>query len=60
MCPKKLFLHFSSPGHNGFLNAVSVTFIDKTNPYDLLKPENLWRESLMTLAPYGLNIKDSV
>ena len=60
MYPKKLFLHFSSPGHNGFLNAVSVTFIDKTDPDDLLKRENLWRESLMTLTPYGLNIEDSV
>ena len=35
-----LFRHFSSPGHNGFLNDVSVTFIDKTDPSDPLKREN--------------------
>ena len=32
-----LFRPFSSPGCNGFLNDVSVTFIDKTNPSDPLK-----------------------
>ena len=55
-----LFRHFSSPGHIGFLNDVSVTFTDKTDPSDPLKRENLWRETLMTMAPYGLNIGDSV
>ena len=34
------FRHFSSPGHNGFFNDVSVTFIDKTDPSDPLKREN--------------------
>ena len=32
-----LFWHFSSPGHNGFLNDVSVTSIGKTDPSDPLK-----------------------
>ena len=32
-----LFRYSSSPGHNGFLNDVSVTFIDKTYPSDPLK-----------------------
>ena len=27
-----LFRHFSSPGHNGFLNDVSITFRDKMDP----------------------------
>ena len=35
-----LFRHFSRPGHNGFLNDVSVTFIDKPDPSDPLKREN--------------------
>ena len=43
-----------------FLNDVSVTFIDKTDPSDPLKRENFWREIRMTMAPYGLNIEDSV
>ena len=54
------FLHFSNPGHNGFLNDVSVRFIDKTNPSDPLKYENFWQEILMTMAPYEFNIKDIV
>ena len=32
-----LFRHFSSPGHNGFLTDISVTFIGKTDPSDPLK-----------------------
>ena len=51
-----LFWHFSSAGHNGFLNDVSVTFIEKTDPSDPLKRENFWQEKLLTIAPYGLNI----
>ena len=38
---------------SGFLNNVSVTFLDKTDPSDPLKCENFWRETLMTMAPYG-------
>ena len=37
-----LFQHFSSPGPNGFLSDVSVTFIDKTDPSDPLKCKNYW------------------
>ena len=55
-----LFLYFSSPGHNRFLNDVSVTFIDKKDPSDPLKRENFSRQTLMIMAPYGLNIEDSV
>ena len=51
-----LFRHFSSPGHNGFLNDVSVTFINKTDPSDPLKCEKFCRETFMFMAPYGLNI----
>ena len=55
-----LFRHFSSPDRNHFLNDVSVTFIDKTYPSDRLKCKGFWREALMTMAPYGLNIENNV
>ena len=54
-----LFRHFSSQGHNGFLNDVSMTFIDKTVPSDPLKREDYWKRTLKTMAPFGLNIEDS-
>ena len=57
---KHVFRHFSSPGHNGFLNDVSITFIGKTDPSDPLKREDYWRRTLRTMAPFGLNTEDSV
>ena len=42
------------------LSDISVTFIDITDPSDPLKCEKLWRETLRTMAPCGLNIEDSV
>ena len=60
-CMQEHFLgHFSSPGYNGFLIDVFVTFIDKTDPSDPIKRENYCRETLMTMEIYGLNNKDSV
>ena len=47
-----LFWHFSSPGHIRFLNDVSVTFIDKTEPSDPLKSERFWPETLMAIDHY--------
>ena len=55
-----LYRHFSSPGHRGFLNDVSVTLIDKTDGSDPKKREDYWMKTLKTMAPYGLNIVDSV
>ena len=55
-----LYRHFSSPGHRGFLNDVSVALIDKTDGSDPKKREYYWMKSLKTMAPYGLNIEDSV
>ena len=52
-----LFSHFSMAGHDEFLNDVSITFIDKTDPSDTLRKEDYWRK---TMAPYGLNIEDIV
>ena len=55
-----LYRHFSSPGHRGFLNDVSVTLIDKTDGSDPKKREDYWMKTLKTITPYGLNIEDSV
>ena len=55
-----LFSHFSMAAHDWFLNDVSVTFIDKTDPSDPLRREDYWRQALKTMVPHGLNIEDSV
>ena len=47
-------------GHDGFLNDVSIIFIDKTDPSDPLRREDYWRQTHKTMVPYGLNIEDSV
>ena len=54
-----LFRHFSSPGRNGFLNDVSITFIDKTDPSNPLKREDYWKRTFKTMVPFGLNIEDN-
>ena len=55
-----LYKHFCSSNHNCFISDVSVTFIDKTDPSDPLKREDYWRSTLKTMAPFGLNIEESV
>ena len=50
-----LFEHFSGDGHSNFLDDVSITFIDKTDPKD--RCEHYWRHTLRTMAPDGLNIE---
>ena len=55
-----LYRHFSSLAHSGFLNDVSVTLIDKTDESDSKKREDFRMKTLKTMAPYGLNIEDSV
>ena len=55
-----LFNHFCISGHCSFLEDVSLTFTDKTDPSDPLKRENYWRSTLKTMAPFGLNIEESV
>ena len=54
-----LFRHFSNSSRNKFLNDVSITFIDKTDPSDPFKREEYWRRTLKTMAPFGLNIEDN-
>ena len=53
-----LFEHFASEGHCSFLEDVSITFIDKTDPKDPNQREHYWRHTLKTMAPLGLNIED--
>ena len=55
-----LFNHFCTSGHCGFLEDVSLTFIDKTDPSDPLKREDYWKSTLKKMAPFGLNIEESV
>ena len=55
-----LYEQFCSSNHNYFISDVSVTFIDKTDPFDPLKREDYWRITLKTMTPFGLNIKKSV
>ena len=52
-----LFEHFYSDGHNGFLEDVAITLIDKTDRRDPKNRENYWMRTLKTLAPEGLNIE---
>ena len=46
-----LFEHFSSEGHNSFLDDVSIIFIDKTDPKDPNKREHYWQHTLKTMTP---------
>ena len=55
-----LYRHFSGEGHRGFLNDLSVTFIDKADGSEPKKREDYWMKTLKTMAPYGLNIEESV
>ena len=45
--------------HRSFLNDVSITLIDKTNPTNPLK-KNYCEPTLKTFVPYGLNMKENV
>ena len=51
----KLFEHFHSEEHNGFLQDCSITLTDKTDDSDPTRREEYWRVVLKTVAPYGLN-----
>ena len=52
------FEHFSSEGHNSFLDDVSIIFIDKTDPKDPNKREHYWRHALKIMTPQSLNVED--
>ena len=48
--------HFKSEIHTGFLENVSVTFIDKADSQNPEKREHFWIHTLKTMVPWGLNI----
>ena len=54
-----LFNHFCNSGHAGFLNDVSITFIDKTDPSDPHERADYWRRTLKAIVPFRLNIEES-
>ena len=51
-----LFEHFNSERYHCFLDEISLTFIDKTDPSEPLKRESYWGSILKTIAPWGLNL----
>ena len=53
-----LFEHFSSEGHNSFLDDVSIIFIDKTDPKDPNKRKYYQLHTIKTMAPQELNVED--
>ena len=55
-----LYEHFNLPGHSGFLNDISVTLIDKTDPKDPTKRKDYWIHIHKTKAPLGLNVEDGL
>ena len=55
---KYLHDHFLSEDHDGPLNNVEITLIDKTDPLDPERREQFWRIKLRSLAPLGLNIEE--
>ena len=54
-----LFEYFQNPGHTCFVEDISLTFIDKTDPLTSTKHENYWRQTLEFFALRGLNIDES-
>ena len=54
-----IFEHFNSEGHTGFLENVSVTFLDKTDSQNPEKRENYWIHTLKIMVPWRLNIINS-
>ena len=43
---RHLYEHYSSVGHCGFLEHVSIILIDETDPSDSLKREEHWRRTM--------------
>ena len=54
------FHHLNEEVHQGFLEAFSITFFDKTDLSQPLKKENYWKSVINPMAPLGLNNEESV
>ena len=50
--------HFLSEEDKGLINDVEIVFIDKTDPSNPTRREEVWRNKLKTLTLYGLNVKE--
>ena len=57
---KHIFEHYTNEGHTGFLEVVSVSLIDKTDPRKPLEREKFWIWKLDTMTPNGLNVEDNI
>ena len=55
-----IFKHFNGYGHSGFLETVSITLIDKTDPPNREKQDNYWIQTLKTMVPWGLNVLGNI
>ena len=42
-----LYEDFCDSEHSGFLNDISIKFIDKTDPTNPLQRENYWKEKMI-------------
>ena len=56
---KSLHEQFLSDSHESFEEDVSICLIGKTDPSDPHKSEYYWMRTLKTMAPFGLNTKET-
>ena len=56
----RLYKHVCHSEQIGFLNDVSITFIDKNDCTIPFQRENYWNHTLKKFAPYGLYINENV
>ena len=55
-----LYKHFESECHSDFRDNVSVIIIDRTDGSNPTKRLTCWMQTLRTIAPYGLSLKNDV
>lgn len=53
-----LLEHFGSESRCKFLEDVTITFTDKTDPKDPKRQEYYWRHTLKTMTPLAMNFED--
>ena len=57
---RHLHEQFNLPGHSGFLNGVSVSLLNETDPKHLTKREAYWNYACETKVPLGINVEDGL
>ena len=55
-----LYKHFECESHLGFRDEIPVILINKTDGSNPTKRETYWMQTLKTIAPYCLNVENSV